>query len=68
MSEEPKENMCLVEFQCTCLEHNKCVYFKDGTIDRCVFENPFGYCNSSVAKTNAIAIELKKMGIEIEGW
>ena len=63
MSEEQKENTCMIEFQCICLGHNGCVYFKDGTIDKCVFENPFGYCNSAIAKTNSMIIELKKMGV-----
>ena len=60
MSEELKENMCLLEFECMS-ESQYCAYGNsDGT--PCKHEGPSGYCNSSVARVNAMIIELKRLG------
>ena len=60
MSEELKENMCIVEFECIS-EAEYCVFGKEGP-GCCEYENPTGYCNSSVARVNAMVLECKRLG------
>ena len=62
MSKKQKENMCGIVFNCGCDEKD-CAYFKESVIPGiCSFEL-FSECGSSVARANAIILELKKMGV-----
>ena len=65
MSEDPKENMARVSMKCCAISFEDCAYFKKGVNWICEF-GAFGQCNSSLARANAMILELKKMGIEIK--
>jgi hypothetical protein len=63
MSEELKGNMCLIEFECMAQNGAMCVYGNNKI--RCIHEKQQGFCFSSIARTNAMVIELKKMGVDV---
>ena len=59
MSEELKPNQCTIHFVCDgSLPNRPCVYRKG---DNCWY-NDCLVCNSSVARVNAMVIELKRLG------
>lgn len=70
--DEVKDNMCMIDdFKCYHSDKNPCVYLSDGngTLLRCKYNN-LGWCESAVAQTNAMVMELKKMGfkyVKLEG-
>ena len=64
MSEELKENMCHIVFPCMHTDELPCVYFEESSNGFCKYLLEYG-CNSYVARVNSIAIELKKMGIDL---
>ena len=61
MSEELKENMCNVRFYCQDSNKKECVYKINGRLLECVHRNSIR-CTSSVARVNAMVIELKRLG------
>ena len=65
MSEDLKENMCRILFDCKDFDGNVCSH--NDSIDRCKYsksKTTSGICLSSVARVNAMTIELKKMGVD----
>lgn len=70
---EMKDNMCEIDdFKCYHSDKNPCVYLSDGNgtlLLHCKYDN-LGWCMSAVARTNAMVMELKKMGfkyVRLEG-
>ena len=76
MEEKPMENMCSIQFECRDHKNKPCVYKVDGEprkikgfrqmIASCKFLQFGNKCVSSVAKANAMVLEMKRMGVEID--
>ena len=61
MSEELKENMCRMIFNCTADDINDCATSKQSGSWGCEYLK-YDICHSSVARVNAMVIEMKRLG------
>ena len=64
MEDKPLENRCHVHFKCFDIEHKPCSYKNDDGY--CDYWRLGNKCTSSVAKVNAMVLEMKRMGVEID--
>ena len=63
MTEEPKPNMCRIDFFC---EGRGCEYYvHDHFLERCKYEDKNMYCTNKIAQTNEMVVELQKRGVRI---
>lgn len=66
MEENPMGNRCKIVFECWDTEQDRCVYKRGKKYDCYHLKFPI-ICKSSVAKVNAMVMEMKRMGVEFDG-
>ena len=67
MEEKLKENKCFVQFVCVDCYEKECYQFtKEKSTNGCKYLRGV-FCDNVIAQVNAMVIELKRMGLKVDG-